>query len=268
MREIKLEELKKIQIEILDEVHHFCEENRITYFLSSGTLLGAVRHKGYIPWDDDIDIYIPRRDYERFLKIYKGSTTRIRSLYVDSKFPFAFAKVEKNGTVLIENADCNTEIGVNIDVFPLDGVPNNLQERRALFNHINSIRHCMTLKSVSIDFKKRSFLKNTVLFIGKIILAPFSLHYLASMVDKAIDKNNDCSQYVCNIVLGNGFNTCFSRDAIKDTIEVLFEGQYYKTMAGYDEYLHKTYGDYMQLPPVEKRVSHHSFSAYWLDTAN
>ena len=84
-REIALDELKRIQIEILDEVHAYCEKNHLTYFLSSGTLIGAVRHKGYIPWDDDIDIYMPRNDYEEFLDSFNESEKEYRVFSLKSR---------------------------------------------------------------------------------------------------------------------------------------------------------------------------------------
>lgn len=97
-REISLEELKKIQIEILDEVHSYCEQKGLVYFLSSGTLIGAIRHKGYIPWDDDIDIYMPRPDYEKFVSTFNESAYKYRviSLSTDKSCSFAYAKVDGN----------------------------------------------------------------------------------------------------------------------------------------------------------------------------
>lgn len=267
MREIKLEELKKIQIEILDEVHHFCEENRITYFLSSGTLLGAVRHKGYIPWDDDIDIYMPRDSYEHFLRSFPKSddTYGIISLTSDSRCILPYAKVENRKTRLIETVDNPMEVGVNIDVFPVDGVPDNMRNRRKYFAAIQRLRNKMVIKSVSVNFRRRGIIKNGILILGKILLLNTTSRSLAERLDNFIDKNNINSDYVCNLVLGNGIKSCFSRTCIEQTVDIMFEGKLYKTMKGFDEYLRCTYGDYMVLPPEDRRVSHHQFEAYWID---
>lgn len=266
MKEIKLDELKKIQIGILDVVHHFCQENGITYFLSSGSLIGAIRHKGYIPWDDDIDLYMPRKDYDRFLSVFNKDNRhlyRVISIQTDYKCTLAFAKVERTDTRIIEHVDNPMELGINIDIFPVDGVPDDLKERTKYFARIQRIRNELVLKDVSLDFRRRGLIKNIILLLGKVFLLHKSMRLLAEQLDMSIDKGNSDSQYVCNLVMGNGIKSVFTRDAISDSIDVEFEGKFYKTMKGFDEYLTKTYGNYMLLPPIEKRVSHHVFTAYW-----
>lgn len=265
MIEIKLDELKSIQIDILDVVHQFCQENGITYFLSSGSLIGAVRHKGYIPWDDDIDLYMPRKDYDRFLSVFNKDNSRYKvvSLQTDDSCTFAFAKVERTDTRIIEYVDNPMALGINIDVFPVDGVPDDLEERAKYFAKIQRFRNELVLKDVSLDFKRRGLIKNIILLLGKLFLFHKSMRHLAEQLDMSIDKVNSDSQYVCNLVMGNGINSVFTRAAINDSTDVEFEGKFYKTMRGYEEYLTKTYGNYMLLPPIEKRVSHHVFTAYW-----
>ena len=266
MKEIKLDELKKIQLEILDVVHHFCQENGITYFLSSGSLIGAVRHKGYIPWDDDIDLYMPRKDYDRLVSAFNMDNRqryRVVSLLTDENCTLAFAKVERTDTRIIEHVDYPMALGINIDVFPVDGVPDDLEERTKYFAKIQWFRNELVLKDVSLDFKRRGLIKNIILLLGKLFLFHKSMRHLAEQLDMSIDKVNSDSQYVCNLVMGNGINSVFTREAINDSTDVEFEGKFYKTMRGYEEYLTKTYGNYMQLPPIEKRVSHHVFTAYW-----
>lgn len=266
MKEIKLDELKRIQIDILDIVHQFCLENGITYFLSSGSLIGAVRHKGYIPWDDDIDLYMPRKDYDLFLRIFNkdnGQRYRVVSLQTDDNCTLAFAKVERTDTRIIEHVDNPMELGINIDVFPVDGVPDDLKERTKYFVKIQRFRNELVLKNVSLDFKRRGLIKNIILLLGKLFLIHKSMRLLAEQLEMSIDKCNSDSQYVCNLVMGNGIKSVFTRDAINGSTDVEFEGKLYKTMRGYEEYLTKTYGNYMLLPPIEKRVSHHVFKAYW-----
>lgn len=263
-REISLAELKKIQLEILGAVHSFCEQHQLVYFLSSGSLIGAVRHKGYIPWDDDIDLYMPRKDYERFNLIFNSCTRlyRVVSLRTDPNCTFAFAKVERKNTSIIEHVDHPINIGINIDIFPVDEVPDDENERKKYFRRIMIARNKVVLKDVSIDFKKRAMYKNLILFIGKVFLFHRTLSTLARDVDALIDKKNRNSKYVCNLVLGNGIDSVFNRSCILDKTMVEFEGKSYYTMIGYEEYLKRTYGDYMKLPPKEKQVPHHSFSAY------
>lgn len=266
MKKIEVDELKLIQLDIMQKVHDFCVDNNIKYFLSSGTLIGAVRHGGYIPWDDDIDIYMPRLDYDAFVKSYYISpkdSTRVRSLETDDDYHYAFAKVEDTRTSVIEKTDTKLSIGVNIDIFPIDGVPEDDNARAEYFKEIANIRKLEILKSVSIDWKRRGPVKNIILIMSKILLAGKSQRYLAKRLDNAIKKNLTDTSSVCNMPAGNGLKSCFRRSAMAESIDITFEGRTFKTMKGYDEYLKATFGDYMKLPPESQRVSHHAFTAYW-----
>ena len=137
------------------------------------------------------------------------------------------------------------EIGVNIDVFPVDGVPDDEKRRNRYFSKIQRLRDAMILKDVSVNWRGWSLLKNLALIGGKLLLSGKSLRSLAVSLDKAIDNSLTDSQYVFNMVLGNGIKSIFSRKAIEGTVDVEFEGKLYKTMVGWDEYLTKTYGDYL-----------------------
>lgn len=262
MREIDLNEVKEIQIAILDKVHEFCIKNDITYFLSCGSLLGAVRHGGYIPWDDDIDLFMPRDCYERFINIYNGEEngTRLRTIFTDNQYYYPFAKVEDVNTILVEKLPEKMEIGVNIDIFPVDGVPDNSFLKKVYFAKIKMIRNLPKLKLASLN-KKRTFLKQFAIKCFKYILRNRTLRDFAKCLDSSIDKANNTSSYVCNITASR---SCFMRESIMGTVEVTFEGKRYRTMIGYDDYLTMTYGrNYMQLPPKEKQVSHHVFQAFY-----
>ena len=147
MRKITdIHELRQIQMGILDEVHQYCEAHGLRYFLSSGTLIGAVRHKGYIPWDDDIDIYMPRKDYEQFLREFKGSEQfKLLNPAKEPHYYYTFAKVVDLRTRMVEDETEGFEIGVFMDIFPVDYVTDNLQERERVFKLkklLYKIRRC------------------------------------------------------------------------------------------------------------------------------
>lgn len=137
MRNIEVEELKKIQIQILDVVDTYCRNNNVNYWIDSGTLLGAVRHRGYIPWDDDIDLGMLRKDYEVFVEKFNKSNSRYKCCTMENTydFPFAFAKVMDTETVLYEpNKEEGIKLSINIDIFVYDNAPNDAEQLKAMYD--------------------------------------------------------------------------------------------------------------------------------------
>ncbi|MCR5819119.1 MAG: LicD family protein [Prevotella sp.] len=258
MRQItSIEELRGIQLDILDNIHHFCQQHKLSYFLSSGTLLGAVRHGGFIPWDDDIDIYMPRADYERFLATYTAENYRVVSPEKDRNYYFSFAKVIDKRTKMLQEGIRGMEFGVFVDIFPVDFVPEDEAERQRVFKRkhlLFKIRRCKVAKSNPLDSRLAWMFYRFL---------PISMAALQRCIDKLIVKTEPTS-LVCNMTDGGpGIKSCFSAEAIASSVDIDFEGHTYKTMVGFREYLTKTYGDYMTPPPVDKRESHH-FIAFWI----
>lgn len=132
MKEIKNDELRTIQLDILQNVHDFCMKHDIKYTLAYGTLLGAVRHGGYIPWDDDIDIAMLRSDYEKFLKEYKDDIYKFTECRLDKDVHIGFGKVEDTRTIVIEGGNTKN-LGVSIDVFPIDDLCDTYEDSVAYF---------------------------------------------------------------------------------------------------------------------------------------
>ncbi|MBR2114608.1 MAG: LicD family protein [Prevotella sp.] len=260
MRKIEdIQELRSIQMGILDEVHRFCEAHGLRYFLSSGTLIGAVRHKGYIPWDDDIDIYMPREDYEKFLASYRDDKGVYRAINpkMEAHYYYTFAKVVDLRTKMVETETEGYEIGVYMDIFPVDYVTDNLSRRERVFRLkklLYKIRRC----KISNTNPLQSYL---AYWCYKSL--PVSAHYVFRLIQRLIVlEKPTCT--VCNMTeAGPKMKGCFPAEDIASSVEIEFEGKQYKTMVGYKDYLERTYGDYMTLPPVEQRVTHH-FEAYWL----
>lgn len=257
MKEVKkkltLEDYQKISLDILIEVAEFCEKNDITYFLACGTLLGAIRHKGFIPWDDDIDIVIPRNEYRRFLEIYKSNKYK---LLKPSEGIFFYAKVYDTNTIVYESMfDRNKvkPIGISIDIFPLDGMVNEEKIVKSITKKSGFYETLLRLSNQPINYRKK--LINKLYRIATRMIGSKNLVRIIEKIDQTYDYNE--SDHVIRIkTTPNGIN----KPLPKSTYEVgkkEFEGHMFNVPKGYDLWLRSFFGDnYMQLPPEEKRTPH------------
>lgn len=266
MKEIRLDDLRKIQINILNLVVQFCEEKGLEYFLTGGTLIGAIRHKGYIPWDDDIDISLLRKDYDRFISEFNGFSKDYKVINHDNttNYPFPYAKVMFKDTILIEpGIDPSLALGVNIDVFPIDKAPKAKNELNRILRRIKINRGILNVKLIKWD-QERPFYKNLILYILKVIFVGKNVNKVAKNITKiALSNRNNESNKAGILVWGYGQCEVVDSSIFKDTEKKIFEGKYYNVPSGYHKWLTSIYGDYMSLPPIEKQVSHHDFIAYW-----
>lgn len=259
MRTVSLEEQKNIQLDLLQKVADFCEKEKLRYFLFGGTLIGAIRHKGFIPWDDDIDIAMPRPDYDKFISSFNHPENyyQVIDMSIDKEYGFPFAKVHDTRTFVDELQYAKDHFGVYIDIFPLDGVKEDKQVIRIL--RLRKILH--TKKA---NYYQRTLSKKIINTFGKIVLLPFSVHRILKFIDNEARKFPfGSTPKVGNIVNPYGSREIVNLSCFSDTIYKEFEGKLFRVPIGYDEYLRSIYGDYMQLPPKDKRHSPHISIAYW-----
>jgi lipopolysaccharide cholinephosphotransferase len=256
-----LRRLQLKQLDILDQIVKICKEENITYFFVGGTLLGAVRHKGFIPWDDDIDIGMPRKDYDRFLSICeeKLGDNYIVACILNNKYHWLpFTKIMLKNTIYKEsykgNIKYNGPVGIWVDIFPLD----NAKKQLSIFN---SIRAFLVRIFKIILFKKNNFegfnkfLAKIVIFLAK----PFSKKTIQILLDNSMKIGKDHDEYKYFISLGSTYNykkETILKEKYLPVKELQFEGKIYNAPNDYDYILKRIYGDYMKLPPLEERVNH------------
>ena len=264
MREIDIDELKAIQLDMLKDIHSFCVSHDIKYSLAFGSLLGAIRHKGYIPWDADIDIMMRRDDYERFVTTYGSEMYRIVDLQVSTYYCQPYAKVENVLTIVNEYSEEISEYGVSIDIFPVDNIPNGSLRQKCFYSIKSFLNVIHNLKMVKIS-QKRPIYKNIILYISHFILYPLSGHYIAMIMSNYASQYSSVNTDYSGIVVPADSRLaeaipsyCFDK-----YIELEFEKNKFMAIEYYDCYLKAAYGNYMQLPPVEQRVSHHENEAWW-----
>lgn len=262
MKEIAtIAELRSIQLAVLDHITTYCDKHGIVYFLACGSLIGAIRHKGYIPWDDDIDLFMPRESYNRLLAAYRDPDPRYALLAPGraTRYLYTYAKVVDRRTLVVEDEVPGYELGVYVDIFPLDYVTDCRWLRRHVVWKYKKFIYRMRRCKMQPNFLASRWRYLLYRYF------PLPLRAIDSLIGHTLTGRKPTGT-VCNMTEANALEReCFPAHCIEgERVLVDFEGKRYKTMPGYDEYLRHLYGDYMQLPPVEQRVHHH-FAAYWRD---
>ena len=253
--------LKRMLIDMMRWFHDFCVENNLRYYAAGGTMLGAVRHKGFIPWDDDIDIIMPRADYtklEQLMKTQQNKKYILETPNTDAKdYYYTFSKLYDIQTTLIENTKYKIKRGIYLDIFPLDGMGNSLEESRRHFKKIENANNLLLSKITGVR-KGRSFIKNiAVRFFRLIPLNEKKL--LKKVVRLCASRNWDECLYGGNPVGAWRFKEIMHKEIMGVPTLYKFENIEIYGVEKADEYLTHLYGDWRKLPPAEKRVSHHDY---------
>ena len=260
-------ELKKCQMEVLDNIHNYCVAQNLRYYMVYGTLLGAVRHQGYIPWDDDVDIAMPRDDYEFLLENYNKnnmSDSCVISIKNNKDYYLEFAKAYHVKTVLVEHVYNPIEIGAYIDIFPIDNMPDEVEEARQLLNRVQKIGKALRKKSYIPAASEK---KNIKVFAHTLFrICVISSRY--NLIDKInrLGKTYQFQKTAHAAIAVGGFSS------LKEYVPsiwygepklIRFEDKSFYAPAHAHELLKQWYGDYMTPPPEEQQKSHHGFVAYW-----
>lgn len=258
-RSLSLIDIHTIQIKMLSELDTLLEKAKIKYCLWAGTLLGAIRHHGFIPWDDDIDILMPRDDYERFINTFNlfGSNNLYLAIMGRDKYLLPYAKVCYKDSLIIEEGTTDQHIGIFIDVFPLDGLPKSFFQKKT---HIMKARRSFYFQYIRM---KTSFSSNGIRnFVNKYFIYPLvkrkSLIKYSLDVDRISKKyptyHSDKTCVLTHSILAK-HSFCFSD--IFPTKKAQFENLLLPIANNSDKVLTELYGDYLKLPPKEMRKNHH-----------
>ena len=260
-RKLNIDEIKEVELGVMDYIHKICQEKGINYILAYGSLLGAVRHKGFIPWDDDLDIALKRQEYDRLYKAIQEDNDKIYKVVSwenDSRYPYPFCRVYDSRTVYENNYIQNDiELGICVDVFPFD----NYKDINKEVTKLDMYRRLSVYTLYGIR-NKEAGIKNIIRYV---LLVVFRLTSVKSWNRKlnaysTIDSN---SEFIDYLMESKKYSTKIDTKALDEVVECKFEDRMYNIPKEYDHILTTIYGsDYMEIPPVEKRIQHDNFVAY------
>jgi len=255
------ERLKTVELGILDEIARVCQQNGISFFLDSGTLLGAERHKGFIPWDDDIDIGMIRSDYEKFLRVAPGSLGQDYSLETPhgDDIKFSFSKVRRRGTTFIESATHSDggDDGIWVDIFPfdwIDGSTENIAHKKKQWKIWHKL---MLLRVVPRTRKDSSAFKKAFRPLVRLPLMVHDKAWYCQKLDGLADSQEPREGSVLTCFHYYSAFPAMPADDVLPLGTAEFERREFPVFRNWDKYLTQVYGDWRQLPPTDKRVPHH-----------
>lgn len=261
----ELKKLKEIELKMLIEFDNICKKNNIKYILCGGTLIGAIRHKGFIPWDDDIDVLMLRKDYNKFFQIQKKELHKnyyFQGMENEEKCITIFSKIRRKDSIYAESiSDLSDEKqGIWIDIFPADNISDNPLIAKYYMFRVIIIKILLSFKNGNNTISK-SFFKQIILKILKFISKFYKKENLKTKLIFIINKfNNEKTNSIASYGGCYLFKEILKREYLEDLTEHRFENHYFYIPKKYDEFLKNYYGDYMKLPPKDKQISNHLIS--------
>lgn len=242
-------------------IHTLCQEHKLRYYLIGGGLIGAIRHGGPIPWDDDIDIGMPRADYERFLVLSRSIAPPylVSNLQSDPDYIYGFAKCYDTDTTVTEDLAIRFTRGVWVDVFPIDGTFDNSLLRRLHVGICRGLKAVFASRCRAYDGHKQRWAAHFLRRIAALTSLPLSRQALHSLLHAALRlKDFEDSTYVGNLLGRWGMREICRASIFESQLETSFAGHRFMIPTGYHAYLTGVYGNYMELPSHERRVPDHS----------
>lgn len=260
MQRIPDNEIHGYLLEILKDIDRFCYFNGIRYSMAYGTLLGAVRHKGFIPWDDDIDLLMPREDFERFVNTYNDAGGRYRCAFhvnnADERFEHIFAKVHDSRTLIAGQERCR--FGLFVDIFPVDGKPDDPKLQTRMERKLTHYAHRLNM----LQTRFHPFNLHQPFFASLAAHILGSRHYINAAEMRMLSYGfSECAKAGAVSMTRNGTREIFDRSLFENYTTLEFEGCHFKAFADWETFLVQQYGNYMELPPVKERRNH-SIEAY------
>lgn len=263
---VSTQQLHEIQLEILDEFIRLCHKHDLRYVMMGGSCLGAVRHHGMIPWDDDIDVGLDRSDYNRLIEICKQELKPeyfFQHFDTEKNTGFIFGKIRKNHTQMIEEYDKHIDMhhGIWIDVFPFDYVADDMEQFKRDYHRVLFLRNLLVVKQGYKMPDKYGWIQKVEYFFARLFTKLISREQLIFMLKDEMTKYNESTT---NTLFPYGCAWAekerISKDEFYDTISMDFDGRSVSVFRSYDSYLKRMYGNYMEIPKDKEGTSGHQVS--------
>ena len=252
-RKVTDEEIKRIQLEMLDEIDAFCRQHNIRYSLAFGTLLGAIRHKGYIPWDDDVDIIMPLPDMLRFKQEFRSDKLMYCDIDTVAHYEYHFSRIAYKPTYSKKGL-ITKSYGISIDLYPVVGMTSEESDIQKFLQDLQPLYH-KRMKSIELKNKLIKLLPiKTIWGFDSTIK-----HFYDSVILRYPYESSTAFLHAGSVRRVN----IFEYDVFESVTNVSFEGHTYMSVGDWDKYLRHCFDDYMQLPPEDQRHPYHGFVYYW-----